>query len=74
LNILGVVSYIVGIDQNIIEINYHTDIEEVEKDIIHKVLESSGSIIKTKKHNRLFKGSVVSTKSSLPFVTFSTVD
>jgi len=66
-NILGVVSYV-------IEINYHIDIEEVGKDVIYEVLKSSRSIIETKKHNRPFKGSVVDTKSSLPFITFSSID
>lgn len=49
------ISYIIGIDQNIIEIYYHKNIKEVEKDVIHEVLEDSRSISEAKGYNRLFK-------------------
>lgn len=35
---LHMISYIVGIDQNIIKIYYYTDIKEIEKDVIYKML------------------------------------
>jgi len=54
------ISYIIRIHQNIIEINiieinYHTNIKEVEKGVIHEVLEDSRSISEAKGYNRLFK-------------------
>ena len=42
---LHMISYIVGIDQNIIKIYYYTDIKEIEKDVIYKML-----ISKTKEY------------------------
>jgi len=47
-DILSMISYIIRIYQNIIEINYHTNIKEVEKDVIHEVLEDSRGISEAK--------------------------
>jgi len=57
--ILSMISCIVRINQNIIEIDYYTDIKKVGEDVIHKVLKNSRSIGKIKEYNRLFKRSIV---------------
>ena len=56
---LSMISHIIGIDQNIIKIDYHINIKKVRKNVIHKVLENSRSISKIKEHDRPFKGSIV---------------
>jgi len=53
------ISHVIGIDQNIIKIDYHIDIKKVRKNVIYKVLEDSRSISKIKEHDRLFKRSIV---------------
>ena len=45
--------FVVSYDE--LKINYHTNIEETEKDVIHEVLEDSRSISEAKGYNRLFK-------------------
>jgi len=56
---LSMISYVIGIDQNIIKIDYHIDIKKIRKNVIHKVLEDSKSISKIKEHDRPFKESIV---------------
>jgi len=56
---LSMISHVIGIDQNIIKIDYHIDIKKVRKNVIYKVLEDSRSISKIKEHDRLFKRSIV---------------
>ena len=64
------ISHIVRIDQNIIKINYYTNIEKVGKDIIYKTLEDSRSIGKIKRYNGSFEEFVVGVESSLSFIAF----
>ena len=73
-DILSVISHVIGIDQNIIKINYHIYIDGVRKDVIYEVLEGSRSIGKTKRYNRPFKRSIIGIECSLPFVAFSNVN
>jgi len=37
-DILYIINHVIGIDLNIIRIDYHTDIEKIREDVIHKVL------------------------------------
>jgi len=65
---------IVGVDKNVVEIDNDTDIKQVTENVVHEALESGRSVRKTKWHNEPFKRAIASTKSSLPFVTFSNAD
>jgi len=68
-SMLDMISYIVGIDQDIIKIYYYTDIKDIEKDVIYKVL-----ISKTKGYERLFKGSIASAEYGFLFIAFNNVN
>jgi hypothetical protein len=48
LYMLVVVSLVVRIDKYVINIDDHTDVQEVTEDIVHQVLEGSRSISETK--------------------------
>jgi len=54
-----IVGHVVGIGKNIIEIDHHTDIKNVGKDIVYKLLEDCRNIGRdmsnVEKHNCLFK-------------------
>jgi len=65
-NMLSMISHVTRIDQNIIKIDYHTNIEE--KNVIHKVLEDNRSISKTKRHNKLFEKFIADAECGLSFV------
>jgi len=60
------ISHVTRIDHNIIEICYHTNIEE--KNVVHKVLEDNRSISKTKRHNKLFEKFIADAECGLSFV------
>jgi len=47
--------HVIQVDEYIIQIDYNTDIQKVGENVIHELLESCGSIGKTKGHYRLFK-------------------
>jgi len=73
-DMLSIISYIIRIDQNIIEIDYCSYIKKAKENVIHEILEGSESIGKTKEYDRPFKRSIVGTECSLLFVIFSNVD
>ena len=64
----------VGIDKDVIQVYQHAYIEQVAKDIIHEVLNSSGHICMSEGHNALFKGAVAGAESCLPFITLMDTD
>ena len=61
---------VIQVNEDIIKIYYHTNIKEVRKYIVYKLLESCRGIGKAKRYNCLFKGFVASTESCFPFVAF----
>ena len=65
---------VVGVDENVIEVDGNIYVEEITKDVIHESLESSWSIGQSERHNKPFEGSVASPECCLPFVTFRNAD
>jgi len=43
-DMLSIISYIIRIDQNIIEIDYYSYIKKAKENVIHEILEGSESI------------------------------
>ena len=66
-----VLGHIFGRDEDIIEVDNDTNIEEVAENVIHEVLESGVGICKSERHNEPFKRTIVSMESGLPFFTIS---
>ena len=60
--------------EDIVEVNDDRDVEEVLEDVIHKTLESGGSIRKSEGHYEPFEGSVFRPEGSFPFVAFRDAD
>ena len=71
---LSIISYVIRIYQNIIEIDYYSYIKKARENVIYKILECNGSISKTKEYDRPYQGFRVGTECSLLFVTFSNVN
>jgi len=65
---------ILGVDQNVIQIDYHPHIQHVHKNAIDKALERSWSIGKSERHNKPFIGAIASAEGSFPFITWSDAD
>ena len=72
---MGLVLFrVVRINENVIKVNGDINVEKVAKNVIHKSLKGSGSISKSERHNKPFKGPVTGTERSLPFIAFSDMD
>jgi len=55
LNIPAMFRYIVGVNEYIIQIDHDTDIQKIEKEVIHELLKDYRSIGKTKEYYKLLK-------------------
>ena len=66
--------WILGVDQNIIQIDYHTHIQQVCKNAVNEALECSWSIGKSKRHNKPFIGAITGVEGSFPFIPWSNAD
>ena len=64
----------VRVDKYVVQVHQYANIEQVAKNIIHKVLESSGCIGESKGHYVPFKRAIASPESCLPFVAFMDLD
>ena len=73
-DMLGVLFQVLGVDEDVIEIDDHEHVEEIGEDVIHEVLEHCWHICEPKGHHTPFEGSVVGVESGFPFVTLSDLD
>jgi len=46
-----VVVGVVGVDENVVEVNDYGDVEEVGEDVVHEMLKSCRSVCKSERHN-----------------------
>jgi hypothetical protein len=67
-------SHVIGIDQDVVQVYKDTNIEEVGEDVVHETLKSSQSIGKAERHNTILKGSITGSEGSFPFITFGDSD
>ena len=74
LDMFPVIGHVFGEDEDIVEIDNDTDVEEILEDVVHEPLERGGSIGKSERHNKPFKGAIASPKGGFPFVTFGDAD
>ena len=63
-----------GVNEDIIQIDYHIFVRDVGKDAVHITLESSRSIGEVEVHDHKIKGSIMSLEGSFPFITRSNAD
>jgi hypothetical protein len=64
----------VGVDEDVVEINDHEFIDEVGENVVHKTLESGGSVRQTKGDHEPFERSIACAESGFPFVAFRDPD
>jgi len=65
---------ILGVDQNVIQIDYHAHIQHVRKNAIDEALERRWSIGESERHNKPFIAAIASVEGSFPFITQSNAD
>ena len=65
---------IVGVDEDIVQVNEDADIEEVAKNVIHESLKGGWRIGESKRHYTPFKGAIASSECGFPCITFADSD
>jgi len=65
---------IIEVDQNIIKINYYIYMEEIQKNIVHEMLEHYWDISRSKRNNRPLKGVIAYLEHCLLFIAFNNSD
>ena len=65
---------VLGVYQDVIQIDDNTDIEEIHKDTINESLESCRSICQAKGHDIPLKGTIPCAEHGFPFITFCNAD
>ena len=65
---------VVGVDEDVVEIDNNTNIEHVSKDVVYKSLEHCWGVGKSERHDLPFKQSIASSECSFPLITFSYAD
>ncbi len=63
-------SWILSIDQDIVQVHYNKDIELFSKNLVDIALTIGGCIEKAERHYLVLKVAVSGAKGRLPFVTF----
>ena len=66
--------HVVWVNEYIIQIDHDANIQKIVENVIYELLESYGSIGKTKEYYRLLKWSIIYLKSSLPLITSGNVN
>ncbi len=64
-------SFTFGIDEGIIEVHYHKNVELLYQDLIDIALERSRYIGQSKKHHLVFEMAIAGPEGCFPFIAFS---
>jgi len=65
---------VVGVDEDVVEVDNNTNIEHVSEDVVHKSLERCRGVGKSEGHDLPFKRSIVRSERGLPLITFGYAD
>jgi hypothetical protein len=68
---LSVFRWILGINEDVVQIYNDIDVEEVRKEVIHESLESSRSVGQALGHDEPLKRAVASSERGFPFIAVS---
>ena len=61
---------VVGVDEDVVEVDDNTNIEHVSEDIIHEFLECCWGVGESEGHDLPFKRSIAHSECGLPLITF----
>jgi hypothetical protein len=74
LDLGPVLFFVIGVNEDVVQVYKDADVEQVHEDIIHKSLKCSRSIGKSERHDTPFERAVSGLERCFPFVTFSDTD
>ena len=55
VDMLGVLFWVLAVNEDVVEVDNHEHVKEVGEDVIHEVLESGGCICEPKGHHTPFE-------------------
>ena len=70
-NVFFVILHIVQVNQDVVEVNYHADIEHICEYRVYELLKCSWGIGEAKRHHQPLVGAVSGSEGCLPLVTIS---
>ena len=65
---------VLGVYQDVIQIDDNTDIKEIREDTIDELLKSHRGVSQAERHDIPFEGPISRAECGLPFITFCNVD
>jgi hypothetical protein len=74
LDLGPVLFFVIGVNEDVVQVYKDADVEQVRKDVIHKSLKCSRSICNSQRHDTPFEGAVSGSEDCFPFVTFLDTD
>src|SRR5882672_4741785 len=73
-NMSFVLGNVVGIDEDVVQIDDDYDVDHIREDVIHELLESCWCISKPFRNYQPFEGTISGSEGSLPFVSMRNLD
>ena len=67
-DVLRMFGGVVGVDQNVIQIDNNVNVQKVAEDILHETLEGCRGVAEAERHNQHLEKSVAGPEGGLPFV------
>jgi hypothetical protein len=74
LDLSPVLFFVIGVNEDVVQVYQDAAVKQVHKDIIHKSLKCSQSIGKSERHDAPFTGAISGSECCFPFVTFTDTD
>ena len=68
-DMFSVVLGVVGVDENVVEVDHHADVEQVREDLVDKTLECRGRVGKSERHYQPLERSVAGPKGGFPLIS-----
>ena len=65
---------VLGVDEDVVEVDDHEQVEEVGEDVVHETLECGRCVGEPERHHTPFERSVAGAERGLPFVTLGDTD
>ena len=70
----GMLGVVLGVDEDIVEIDDYEEIDHVREDVVHKRLESGRRVRHPERHDEIFEGTVTGAEGGFPFVSLGDAD
>jgi hypothetical protein len=74
MDVFPVVRQVIGIDQDVVDIDNDANIKHIAENVIHETLKNRGTACKTERHDLPLKQTVSGLEGGLPFVAFRDSD